>query len=295
MVDRGKVKTYPFTDIPRKVNIKDFASVDQPYPKILGGNSLQKIVAAIQTAKKNKKPIVWALGAYVTKCGLAPLLLDLSEYGYATHIVLNGAAAIHDVEIAKFGQTSEWVENGLRDGLFGFTQETGEMFFRAIHAAEGPDGLVNSFCAMNEFPYGDQSLIASFAGPILYFSAMGTETIYQHPLFSDDAVWEKIGKISKIEFDRLIDIVQALDDGGVYINCCSSVVLPEIFLKCFSMCANLGVAPKEGTWTAISLDKRQQYRVTENVLKRPGGMPIELLGEIELTIPAIYQQLRKNE
>ena len=59
------------------------------------------------------------------KCGLAPVLIDLMRRGYATAFALNGAAAIHDFEIALAGHTSEDVEAVLPDGRFGSAEETG--------------------------------------------------------------------------------------------------------------------------------------------------------------------------
>ena len=76
-------------------------------------------------ARAKKRAILWGLGGHVIKCGLAPVLMDLMHRGYATGFVLNGAAAIHDFEIAIAGHTSEDVEAVLPDGSFGAAEETG--------------------------------------------------------------------------------------------------------------------------------------------------------------------------
>src|SRR2546427_7665775 len=55
--------------------------------------------------------------------------------GFATSFTMNGAAAIHDFEIAIAGQTSEDVEAVLPDGRFGAAEETGREMNLAI--AEG--------------------------------------------------------------------------------------------------------------------------------------------------------------
>jgi hypothetical protein len=68
----------------------------------------------------------------VIKCGLAPVLLDLMRRGYATAFTMNGAASIHDFEIALAGHTSEDVESVLPDGKFGSAQETGSEMNAAI-------------------------------------------------------------------------------------------------------------------------------------------------------------------
>ena len=74
------------------------------------------------------------------KCGLAPVLIDLMQRGYATAFAMNGAAAIHDFEIALAGHTSEDVEAVLPDGRFGAAEETGREMNAAI-AAGDRDGL----------------------------------------------------------------------------------------------------------------------------------------------------------
>ena len=79
--------------------------------------------------------ILWGLGGHVIKCGLAPVLIDLMQRGYATAFALNGAAAIHDFEIAIAGQTSEDVEAVLPDGRFGSAEETGREMNDALAAA----------------------------------------------------------------------------------------------------------------------------------------------------------------
>ncbi len=73
------------------------------------------------------------------KCGLAPVLIDLMRRGYATAFALNGAAAIHDFEIALAGHTSEDVEAVLPDGRFGAAEETGREMNRAIAAGDRDD------------------------------------------------------------------------------------------------------------------------------------------------------------
>src|SRR6185437_16552749 len=96
-------------------------------------------VEALLHARSGGRAIVWGLGGHVIKCGLAPVLLDLMNRGYATAFALNGAASIHDFEIALAGHTSEDVEAVLPDGRFGSAEETGREMNTAIAhgAAEG--------------------------------------------------------------------------------------------------------------------------------------------------------------
>ena len=81
--------------------------------------------------------MVLLVGGHVVKVGLGPLLRLLIERRVVTHVALNGAAAIHDYELAAFGGTSEDVESGLADGSFGMAEETGAEMNAAILAAAG--------------------------------------------------------------------------------------------------------------------------------------------------------------
>src|SRR5258707_5067554 len=72
------------------------------------------------------------MGGHVVKCGLADVLLDLMRRGWVTGFVMNGAASIHDFEIAIAGSTSEDVEAVLPDGRFGAAEETGREMNAAI-------------------------------------------------------------------------------------------------------------------------------------------------------------------
>ncbi len=92
---------------------------------------------AIADARARQRMILWGLGGHVIKCGLAPVLIDLMRRGYATAFALNGAAAIHDFEIAIAGQTSEDVEAVLPDGRFGTAEETGREMNAALQCDDG--------------------------------------------------------------------------------------------------------------------------------------------------------------
>src|SRR5215472_2398533 len=139
------LKTVPIDARGGKVRVQDFA---KPYrksegvsawldalPKILAADSLKGVVNALRSARDQKRAILWGMGGHVIKCGLADVLLDLMRRGWITGFVMNGAASIHDFEIAIAGQTSEDVEAVLPDGRFGAAEETGREMNDAI--AEG--------------------------------------------------------------------------------------------------------------------------------------------------------------
>ena len=136
------LKTVPIDDRGGKVDVRQFA---RPYrkgegvagwldslPKILAADSFRGVVQALQTARAEKRAILWGMGGHVVKCGLGDVLLDLMRRGWVTAFVMNGAASIHDFEIAIAGQTSEDVEAVLPDGRFGAAEETGREMNVAI-------------------------------------------------------------------------------------------------------------------------------------------------------------------
>src|SRR6266404_2275949 len=120
------LQTYPLSSRKSKVSVRDFAKppVDNPsLNKFLA--SLPNLLAAIHQARKQRKAILWGIGGHVIKVGLGPVLIDLMRRGFITSLAMNGAALVHDFEIALVGNTSEDVETGLGAGAFGMAAETG--------------------------------------------------------------------------------------------------------------------------------------------------------------------------
>src|SRR5215831_15540597 len=237
----GKVKTSDFASIYRKGS--GTAGWLESLPHILAGNSFRAIVEALIAARARKRALVWGLGGHVIKCGLAPVLLELMRRGFVTALALNGAAAIHDFEIALAGHTSEDVEAALPDGTFGAAEETGREMNRAI--ADGDrDGLGMGESlgrALEESAsaeHGGCSLLVQayrYRTPVTVHVAIGTDTPHTHPAADGGA----IGSASLRDFRLFCACTADLNDGGVYVNCGSSVVLPEVFLKAVSAVRNL--------------------------------------------------------
>src|ERR1700704_1881520 len=111
-------------------------------PRLLAGDAFRGVVDAVRRAKEQKRAILWGMGGHVVKCGFADILLDLMRRGWVTGFVMNGAASIHDFEIAIAGQTSEDVEAVLPDGRFGASEETGrEMNVAIVEGARDGIGM----------------------------------------------------------------------------------------------------------------------------------------------------------
>src|SRR6202035_1688266 len=130
------LQTYPLSSRKSKVSVLDFAKAPAANPSLnkflvslpnfLAAADLRNLLAAIQQARKQRKPILWDIGGHVIKVGLGPLLIDLMRRGFIPSLAMNGAALVHDFEIALVGNTSEDVESGLGAGTFGMAAETGE-------------------------------------------------------------------------------------------------------------------------------------------------------------------------
>jgi hypothetical protein len=310
-IDVAGLKTVSIHDRGGKVRTDHFARPFAPgegalglldsMPRLLAADSLRGIVEALITARQRKRQIVWGIGGHVIKCGLATVLLRLVKGGWATAFAMNGSAAIHDFEIAIAGYTSEDVEAVLPDGRFGMAKETAEEMNRSILQAEA-DGI-----GMGE-AYGrtldriaspkfcDHSLLLGAYRvylPVTVHVAMGTDTPHTHPTASGAA----IGSATHRDFRLFSTLVAGLNDGGVYLNIGSAVVMPEVFLKAVSLVRNLG--HPLANFTTVNFDFLQHYRPRVNVVQRPhansGGQGYSITGHHEIMIPLLAALLAECE
>ncbi|HLG94768.1 MAG TPA: hypothetical protein VKX49_00510 [Bryobacteraceae bacterium] len=305
-LDLSGLRTIPIQSRGGNVRAEDFA---KPYesggitawldslPNILAADSLRAVVQAVKSARQRQRMILWGLGGHVIKVGLAPILIDLMRRGYAGAFALNGAAAIHDFEIAIAGQTSEDVEAVLPDGRFGMAEETGRQMNAAISTGGGfGEALGRQLEQIADQRYSCASLLYETyrnATPVTVHVAIGTDTPHAHPAASGEA----IGRASHHDFRLLCSLVKDLHDGGVYLNVGSAVVLPEVFLKAVSVVRNLG-SPL-ANFTTVNFDFLQHYRPRVNVVERPharaGGKGYSLTGHHEIMIPLLAAALRDQE
>jgi hypothetical protein len=310
-IDLSGLKTVPLQSRGGKVRVADFAEVYRKgagiaewldaLPHILAGDSLRAVVAAIAAARARGRAIVWGLGGHVIKCGLAPVLIDLMRRGYATAFAMNGAAAIHDFEIALAGHTSEDVEAVLPDGRFGAAEETGREMNAAISAGDHDglgmgEALGRRLDEIADPAHASASLVLQAwraATPVTVHVAIGTDTPHMHPA-ADAAA---IGSTTHRDFRLLCSLIAGLHDGGVYLNVGSAVVLPEVFLKAVSAVRNLG--HPLANFTTVNLDFVQHYRPKLNVVERPhagsGGAGYALTGHHELLVPLLAACLIEKE
>ena len=310
-IDFAGLKTVDLLDRGGKVKLADFALPYQKgagitawldtLPEILAGETFRALIDRVAEARARRRAIIWGLGGHVIKCGLTLVLIDLMRRGYVTAFALNGSAAIHDYEIALAASTSEDVEAVLPDGSFGSAEQTGRGMNRAI--AEGDRAGVGIGEALGQALDRDGTVVADDASlllqawrsrvPVTVHVAIGTDTPHTHPAAEPAA----IGSASHRDFRLLCACVADLNDGGVYLNVGSAVVLPEVFLKAVSAVRNLGNPLAD--FTTANFDFLQHYRPRVNVVERPharsGGRGYAITGHHELMIPLLAAALIEKE
>ena len=301
--DLRRLRTVPFQGRHNKVDPSLMARVPGPdssfrtfldsLPDVLAARDLRAIIAHVADSARSRKGVVLLLGGHVVKVGLGPLVAHWLQRGIVSHVAMNGAAAIHDFELAAFGGTSEDVATGLDDGTFGMVEETGVEMNAATSAAAAEglglgEGLARALAERPALPGRDASILLAcreHGVPVTVHTTMGAEITHQHPS-ADGAA---IGNTSLRDFRRLAGSLPALDSGGAVLNWGSAVVLPEVFLKALAIARNLG-GGRPTKFLAADFDMIRQYRPRMNVVERPtrgGGVGYQLTGHHELLLPLL--------
>lgn len=302
--DLSRIVTYPLAARQNKATRERFARPFRPgggiqallasIPDLLAGSDFRGVVEALERARAAEAPVIWGLGAHVIKNGLSPVVIDLMERGYVSAVALNGAGLIHDFELAVSGGTSEDVDQVLGPGRFGMADETGRLLNEALDEGVGRGlGLgqaAGAFLTRLAPPHADISIVAAAARlgvPVTVHVALGTDIIHMHPAASGSA----LGEGSLRDFRYFAASVARLRH-GVYLNCGSAVVLPEVFLKAVAIARNQG-SDLTGL-TTVNLDFLRMYRPETNVVRRPvadTGRGFSLVGHHEILLPLLAAAL----
>ncbi|MEK7818387.1 MAG: hypothetical protein AAB255_01185 [Bacteroidota bacterium] len=309
-IELQNVKTISIKKRKSKVELNNFAKIFNPQkekfleftnslPNILASENLKIVVNKIIESRKKNKPVILMMGAHVIKVGLSPIIIDLIERKVITAIAMNSASAIHDVETALFGQTSEDVAENILDGTFGMSKETGEFI----------NNCLVKFQNNSDFGYGEAlgaelisqkaknkkfSLLATCYQkniPITVHAAIGTDIIHQQPTMDGAAT----GEMSFRDFKIFANVVKDLKNGGVVLNFGSSVIMPEVFLKALTVARNLGF--KANGFTTANFDMLRHYRPTMNVVLRPtqsGGKGFDFSGHHEIMMPLLAAMIKSS-
>jgi hypothetical protein len=309
-IDLSKVRTISIQNRRSKVNTSEFAKVFDPkaqsfsdfidsLPDILVAKDLKTLVDRIVNAYEKNKLVVFLIGAHVIKVGLAPLLIELGKIGVIKALAMNSATAIHDVETALFGQTSEDVAENIMDGSFGMAKETGDFINLTL----------KEYCENSDLGYGealgkklndinapnkDYSVLASYYNlniPVTVHAAIGTDIVHQQPTMDGSAT----GEMSFRDFKILCNVLTKLDSESVVVNIGSAVIMPEVFLKALTVVRNLGY--NAFGFTTANFDMIRHYRPTVNVVQRPtqgGGTGLMITGHHEIMIPLLVAMIKSK-
>lgn len=300
-IDLSGIKTYAASERASKVDTgqegrpqkagQSFKAFMDGLPDVLKAKDLKDVAGAVVAAKRRGKPVIVMLGGHVIKTGCSPILADLAANGFIHHFAANGSAAVHDVELACWGQTSEDVGAQLEDGSFGMAADTAALINaaaqRAADEGRGFGETVGAALAEQDAPYRSRALIAcahELNIPYTLHVALGTDIVHQHPTASGAA----IGEASLRDFRILAHSVSRLGQGGVVLNLGSAVILPEVFLKTLAVARNLGHDVFD--FTTANFDMLQHYRPTVNVVQRPvlrSGKGYAITGHHEIMIPLL--------
>lgn len=295
-----KARTFPLKSLSRLVRRADLAKplsagaslreFFDTLPRVLAAADLRELARRIATARRRGRIFLLMSGAHPIKVGLGPLLCDLMQRGVISAVATNGAAIIHDFEMALEGRTSEDVGEGLAEGRFGMASETGTFLNRCARlAAEQRKGLgevVGREIEAARLKFRATSLFAQayrLGLPATVHVTLGADIIHMHP----DCDGAAVGRATMLDFHRLAAVVARLS-GGVVVNLGSTVVMPEVFLKALNLARNLG--RRVENFSAADMDFIRHYRPRVNVVERPTGdkgARFFLTGHHEIMLPLL--------
>lgn len=329
--DSAHIDTYPISERTNKVKLADIVNpgdVDGMSFDVSkrSAENIRMVAKVIISARKNDKPVILFTGAHLIKNGLGRLLIEIINRDLITLIAGNGATAIHDFELALFGETSEYVPQALEKGQCGMAYEfcyqnaaiqLGNKYKLGYGESLGKMICDQSFreevleVAGNEssnakFLHSESSILAACYEKNIPFTVhvgIGTDVIDQHESFDGCAK----GGCSGRDFLIYTEEVTKLTHGGVVLNIGSAVTGPEVFLKAASMAANIGRVPnsivtadfdvKDYEPSHMMDESKQNYyfRDQKSVVTRVpqafNGKGVYIQGNQKLTVPLLYKAI----
>ncbi len=320
LFDVEKIKTYSLDERSSQLTLENMIELNEIIkgPMFYDSPELRDVADSIIKARQQSKPVILFSGAHLIKNGLSPILNDLIKKNIVTCIGTNGAFSIHDFELAFSGKTSENVPNALKEGKFGFAEETNRYINLAlIHGnklklgyGEAVGRLIDGqpFPQSLTFKYPEISVLYNAYKndiPCCVHCAIGGD-IYQMTKYFDG---EALGGCSGRDFWIFAKEISKLENGGVVLLIGSPVIGVEAILKSFSMSANIGNSPKAHSLTTAVFDIREANieDVKKNRKDKPSyyfrdiksiviripesfnGKGYYIKGEFEKTIPSLYK------
>jgi hypothetical protein len=310
--DRSRLLIKPLAERQHDLHLDRWLSLSDPTPPFEHPD-LAAVARRLTVAKSAGAARILMMGAHVLRAGVNRHIIDLVERGFIDHIAMNGAGAIHDYEIARFGATTESVDRYIRSGEFGLWRETGELNDWIRQAAAESLGLgenVGRRIDGSDYAYRDLSVFAAAfrAGvPVTVHAGIGYDIIHEHPNCDGAA----LGATSYRDFLIFARTVERLE-GGVLLNFGSAIMGPEVYLKALAMARNVarqaGRAIRRFATAVFDLvpiqgDHRKElpksdpgyyFRPHKTMLVRTvadGGESYYFRGEHRATLPALWRML----
>jgi hypothetical protein len=310
--DRSRLDIRPLAERAHDLQLNHWIGLDDPVPAF-SHPDLPVLAQRIRAGRASNAARILMMGAHVLRAGINRHIVDLLERGHVDHIAVNGAAAIHDYELARIGATTESVARYIRDGQFGLWQESGEINEIVAEAARLGLGLgenVGRTIAESRFPHRELSVFAAayrLGVPVTVHVGIGYDIIHEHPNCDGAAV----GQASYTDFLIFANTVEHLE-GGVLLNFGSAIMGPEVYLKALAMARNVARQEKREIrhfttavfdMVPIQGDIRQElpksdpgyyFRPHKTMLVRTvadGGESFYFCGDHKATLPALRQAL----
>lgn len=242
--DRSRLQILPLGERVHDLHREHWLSLEDATPPF-ENRHLPEIAGALKRAKENGSARILIMGAHLLRSGANLHIIDLVERGLIDHIAMNGAGAIHDYELARFGATTESVARYIQTGQFGLWRETGELNDWFSAAAQEECGLgeyAGKRIDQSDYLHKDLSLCAAAYRarvPVTLHIGIGYDILHEHPNCNGAA----LGAGSYRDFLIFARSVERLE-GGVVLSFGSAIMGPEVYLKALAMARN--VAHQEG-------------------------------------------------
>jgi len=237
LFDRTKLRLMPLSERNHDLDLnilKNLREVECRFPELIA------VAKRVCNAYTQGASVILMLGGHVLRSGVQRYIIDLMEKGLISCFVFNGAAIIHDYELALIGATTESVSKYISEGQFGLWDEISTINEIISDAKEKGYGLGESIGRAiyeGEFPHKDISLFARgylCKIPMTVHIGIGCDIIHEHPNYDAAAV----GVTSYMDFLKFVHVMERLE-GGVVMNFGSAVMAPEVFLKALAMVRNV--------------------------------------------------------
>jgi hypothetical protein len=113
--DRSRLLVKPLAERTHDLHLERWLALEDATPPFTHPD-LATVAARLTDARASGASRILIMGAHVLRAGVNRHLIDLVERVFIDHIAMNGAGAIHDYELARFGATTESVDRYIRTG-----------------------------------------------------------------------------------------------------------------------------------------------------------------------------------